>query len=55
MDQPTVKMSACSKNPTFEPAKRHSRERMKAVKESAIGIIAVRRIILRNPAQQDCL
>ena len=48
----TVKRSAFSRNPTFEPAKRQSRERMKAVKESTMGNMAARRNIVAISAQQ---
>ena len=48
----TFKRSAFSRNPTFEPAKRQSRERMKAVKESTMGTMAARRNILAISAQQ---
>ena len=48
----TVKRSAFSRNPTFEPAKRQSRERMKAVKESTMGNMAARRNMVAVSAQQ---
>ena len=48
----TVKRSAFSRNPTFEPAKRQSRESMKAVKERTMGNMAARRNIVSTSAQQ---
>ena len=52
MGELTVKRFASSRNPTFEPANRQSRERMKAVKESTMGIMAARRNIVAISAQQ---
>lgn len=52
MGKLTVKRSAFSRNPIFEPAKRQSRERMKAVKESTMGIMAASRNIVAISAQQ---
>ena len=52
----TVKRSASSRNPTFEPAKRQSREKMKAVKESTMGSMAASRnivAILHNRGIKD--
>ena len=48
----TVKRSAFSRYPAFEPAKRQSRERMKAVKESTMGNIAASRNMVAVSAQQ---
>ncbi len=54
MEELTVKRSAFSRNPTFEPAKRQSRERMKAVKENKSGTMAARRNMVAISAQQKC-